>query len=64
MNNFLSFRMTYNMGDNASILASHPPLAFLPLLADIMNEMLNLELEYLTEDERELLEQLRRPFDN
>jgi len=29
-----------------------------------MIEESKLELEYLTEDERELLEQLRKPFDN
>ena len=33
-------------------------------LVGSMIEVSNLELEYLTEDERELLEQLRRPFDN
>jgi len=50
------------MGD---MLASHPlRWHFCQYLVDRMVEVSNLEMEYLTEDERELLEQLRKPFDN
>ena len=54
----------YDMGDMPVSL--HPILRwhFRQYMVDRMIKESNLEIEYLTEDERELLEQLRKSFDN